>query len=148
MEAVMRGKNFIICGLAGWCIEVAFTSLSSIKSKDKRLIGRTSAWMFPIYGMASCIEMIYPKIKHWHTIQRGFLYGASIMTGEFLSGSLLTKLDACPWNYDDCKYSIKGLIRLDFFPLWMLTGLFFEWLLLQNLDFAAKKEHTLHRFLK
>ena len=51
----MRGKNFILCGLAGWCIEVAFTSFNALRRKDKKLIGQTSAWMFPIYGMAAGI---------------------------------------------------------------------------------------------
>lgn len=128
----MRGKNFIVCGLAGWCIEVAFTSFNAARNKDKKLIGQTSAWMFPIYGMAAAIGVVYPKIKHWSTLHRSFLYGLSIMTGEFVSGSLLTRLGVCPWNYDGCKYSIKGLIRLDFFPLWMMAGLLFEKLLLQN----------------
>ena len=130
----MRGKNFIVCGLAGWCIEVAFTSFNAARKKDKKLVGQTSTWMFPIYGMAAGIGLIYPKIKHWHTLQRSFLYGISIMTGEYVSGSLLTKLGVCPWNYEGCKYSIKGIIRLDFLPLWMIAGLFFEWLLLQNTE--------------
>ena len=120
----MRGKNFIMCGFAGWCIEVAFTSLNALRKKDKKLMGQTSAWMFPIYGLASCISIIYPKIKHWNFILRGALYGCSIMTVEFLSGSLLKRLNICPWNYDGCKYSVKGVIRIDFLPLWIIAGLF------------------------
>lgn len=135
----MHGKNFIVCGFTGWCIEIAFTSFNAARKKDKKLIGQTSAWMFPIYGMAAAIDLVYPKIKHWSTLHRGFLYGISIMTGEFVSGSLLTRLGICPWNYDGCKYSIKGLIRLDFFPLWMMAGLLFEKILLQNKMTVAKR---------
>lgn len=126
----MKGKNFILCGLAGWCIEVAFTSFNALRKKDKKLIGQTSAWMFPIYGLASCIAFVYPKIKHWHFILRAVLYGCSIMAVEFFSGSLLSRMGLCPWNYDGCKYSIKGLIRMDFLPLWACAGLFYERLLL------------------
>ena len=93
-------------------------------------MGQTSAWMFPIYGLASCIAMIYPKIKHWHIFLRGLLYGCSIMMVEFLSGSLLKRLGMCPWNYDCSKFSVKGVIRLDFLPLWIGAGLFYEQLLL------------------
>lgn len=125
----IRGRSFILCGLMGWCIEVAFTSFNAFRKKDKKLIGQTSAWMFPIYGMACAIKYIYPKIKHWSTFSRAFFYGISIMTGEFLSGSLLTRFDVCPWNYKGCKFAIKGLIRLDFLPLWMLAGMFYEKLL-------------------
>ncbi len=128
----MRGKNFIMCGLAGWCIEVAFTSFNAARKKDKKLMGQTSAWMFPIYGMAAGIELVYPKIKHWHPLHRGLLYGCSIMTGEYVSGSILKKLGVCPWNYDGCRFSVKGIIRMDFFPLWAAAGLLFEWLLLHS----------------
>ena len=126
----MKGKNFILCGFAGWCIEVAFTSLNALRKKDKKLMGQTSAWMFPIYGLASFISVIYPKIKHWNIALRGILYGCSIMTVEFLSGSLLKRLGICPWNYDGCRFSIKGLIRMDFLPLWIGAGIFYEQFLL------------------
>lgn len=126
----MKGRNFIICGLTGWCIEVAFTSAHSLGQKDKTLMGRTSAWMFPIYGMASVIGEVAPKIAHWPTPARGLLYGSAIMAGEYLSGSVLTKLGVCPWNYDDAKYSIKGLVRLDYLPFWIVAGLLYEQLLL------------------
>ncbi len=128
----MLGKNFVICGLTGWCIEVAFTSFGSAVKKDKQLTGRTSAWMFPIYGMAAGIDLVYPKIKNWHPLGRGLLYGCSILTGEYVTGTLLTKLGACPWSYDGCKYSIKGLIRIDYLPLWMFAGLLFEQILLRS----------------
>lgn len=125
----MKGKNFIICGLTGWCIEVAFTSASAILNKDKKMMGKTSAWMFPIYGMASSIGIIAPKIAHWPVLGRGLLYGSSIMAAEYVTGSLLTRLDACPWSYEGCKYSVKGLVRLDYLPFWMAAGLFYEKLL-------------------
>ena len=122
----MHGKNFIICGLTGWCIEVAFTSAGAVFNKDKKMMGKTSLWMFPIYGMAASIGLISPKIAHWSPIQRGLLYGSAIMTTEYITGSLLTRLDACPWNYEGCKYTINGIVRLDYFPLWMAAGLLYE----------------------
>lgn len=59
----MRGRNFLICGLTGWCMEILFTSAGSLARHDGRLIGQTSLWMFPIYGMAACIGPVYAKIK-------------------------------------------------------------------------------------
>lgn len=125
----MRVKNFIICGLAGWCIEIAFTSASAALKNDKKMMGQTSAWMFPIYGMASGIGVIAPKIAHWSLLGRGLLYGSAIMTAEYITGSLLTRMDACPWSYKGCKYTIKDLVRLDYLPFWMIAGLFYEKLL-------------------
>lgn len=122
----MHGRNFIMCGLMGWCIEVAFTSATALGKKDKKLIGQTSAWMFPIYGMASLIGDVAPKISHWPLLGRGLLYGSAIMAGEYLSGTLLTHLDLCPWNYEGKKYAVNGIIRLDYLPLWMIAGLLYE----------------------
>lgn len=127
----MKGKKFIICGLTGWCIEVAFTSFGALGKKDKKLMGQTSAWMFPIYGMASAIDLIYPKIKHWPFVCRGLLYAMGIMTGEYVTGSILTAFDVCPWSYKDAKYSIKGIVRPDFLPFWMVAGLLFEKILIE-----------------
>ena len=129
----MHGKNFIICGLTGWCLEVAFTSAGALTQKDKKLTGKTSAWMFPIYGMAAGIGIISPKIAHWPIVLRGLLYGTSIMTAEYITGSILTHFDSCPWSYDGKKYSIDGLVRLDYLPFWMAAGLLYE-KLLTNLD--------------
>jgi uncharacterized membrane protein len=125
----MIGKKFIICGLAGWCIEIAFTSANAVLKKDKKMMGQTSAWMFPIYGMAASIDVIAPKIAHWSPLRRGLLYGSAIMTAEYVTGSLLTRLDACPWSYRGCKYSIKDVVRLDYLPFWMTAGLLYEKLL-------------------
>ena len=122
----MTGKNFIICGLTGWCIEVAFTSATSLLKKDKKLMGQTSAWMFPIYGMAAVIGEVSPKITHWPTPARGLLYGSSILAVEYITGSILTKLDACPWSYKNCKYAVNDIIRLDYLPFWMVAGLLYE----------------------
>ena len=122
----MIGRNFVICGLTGWCIEVAFTSAASLRKKDKKMMATTSAWMFPIYGSAALIGEIAPKIAHWPTPARGLLYGSAIMAGEYISGTLLTKFDICPWSYEGAKYAVKGIVRLDFLPLWMMAGLLYE----------------------
>ena len=127
----MNRKKFIICGLTGWCIEIFFTSLGSARKKDWHLQGHSSAWMFPIYGMAAGFDMVYPKIKNWSALRRGFCYGILIMSGEYISGSILNAFDVCPWDYKNAKYSINGLVRMDYLPFWMVAGLFFEWILQQ-----------------
>ena len=59
----MITKNFFVCGLTGWCMEILFTSTGSFLKQDKRLIGRTSVWMFPIYGTAAVIAPLYHIFK-------------------------------------------------------------------------------------
>lgn len=119
-------KNFLICGFTGWCLEILYTSLWSGINHDGRLIGHTSIWMFPIYGTAALIVPVYHKIKRWPAIFRGGVYSLGILSGEFLSGSLLKKFHVCPWDYSDARYNIGGVIRLDYMPLWMIAGLIFE----------------------
>ena len=128
----MKKRNFLICGLTGWCMEILFTSAGSLFKKDRRLIGQTSVWMFPIYGMAACIGPVYQKIKKVPTLFRGMIYSVGIFSFEYISGSFLKKYHLCPWDYSDAKANIDGVIRLDYAPFWMAAGLLFERILVQS----------------
>ena len=96
-------SDFFLCGIIGWCTEIIFTSLNSLRNRDFRLMGVTSLWMFPIYGMASVFDVIYPQIKNWSVLKRGLCYGILIMSGEYISGSILNAFDVCPWDYKDAN---------------------------------------------
>ena len=121
-------KKYMMCGLTGWCMEVFWTGLGSAIKKDKKLTSNTSIWMFPIYATAIIIEPIGTRMKNRHcaVMQRGFVYAMCIFITEFLTGSLLKKNGCCPWDYSKAKLSIKGVIRLDYFPVWFIAGLFYE----------------------
>ena len=93
----MLKKNFLICGLTGWCMEILFTSFHSIQKKDFRLKGQTSLWMFPIYGMAAFIKPLYRLIRKKSILIRGSIYSFFIFLGEYLSGTFLKKRGLCPW---------------------------------------------------
>lgn len=122
----MFRKNFFICGLTGWCIEIIFTSLGAFLQGDLRLIGQTSLWMFPIYGLAAFIKPLYEIIKELPLLLRGGIYSFCILACEYASGMLLKKHHLCPWDYSNSPTNINGVIRLDYAPLWALAGLLFE----------------------
>ena len=122
-------KNFIKCGIAGWCIEVIFTGITSYINKDKRMIGTTSILMFPIYGMIAFLKLIIKLVKDKNVLLRGSYYTLYIFFWEFITGSFLKRFNMCPWDYSKYKFNIKGLIRLDFIPAWFGAGLLFEKLL-------------------
>lgn len=119
--------NFLLCGLCGWCMECSWTGVNAIvKHKDKALLCRTSVWMFPIYGLAACLSPISKHLKKRNALLRGGVYAFLIYSAEYISGIILKKHGACPWDYSKAKYNYKGVIRLDYAPLWFLAGLFFE----------------------
>ena len=119
-------KNFFKCGLIGWCAEILFTSFVSISHRDWRLSGSTSLWMFPIYGLAACIPWLYKYIKKLNMFLRGSVYTFCIFLVELSSGLFLGFFNACPWDYSGALLNYKGIIRLDYAPLWFLLGLFYE----------------------
>ncbi len=134
--------NFFKCGITGWCLEVIFTSAESIMAGDWRLMGHTSLLMFPIYGMGALLGPIGQKVDLWigdgssgfktplnpvdHVVRHGLLYMVLIFIAEYVCGLFLRGKGICPWDYTGRHSSVNGLIRLDFAPLWFLTGLLFE----------------------
>lgn len=122
-------KNFFTCGIVGWCLEILFTAWHSLKRQDYKLMGNTSLWMFPIYGMAALLSPLSIFLKKKPVFFRGCVYTLFIFLTEFVSGKFLKKRGVCPWNYDHSKYNIDGVIRLDYAPLWFCTGLLYEFIL-------------------
>ena len=108
----MQKKDFFLCGFTGWCLEIFWTGLHSLFTGN--------------------FTMAYRKLKGFPVMVRGIFYSCGIFFVEFLIGSFFQKLHICPWDYSHVPLQYKGVIRLDYAPLWFLTGLFFEWLLRQN----------------
>ncbi|MFR4319563.1 MAG: putative ABC transporter permease [Eubacterium sp.] len=130
----MINNDFIKCGIAGWCIELLFTSVCSFKKKNYKLEGHSSLWMFPVYGMASVIKPLSYRLKSKNrkTFERGTVYTVGIFGIEYVTGSILKRHNQCPWDYSKNKYNINGVIRLDYAPLWFILGLFFEKILTKD----------------
>lgn len=119
-------KDFIKCGILGWCMEIIFTALHSLRRRDFCLKGTTSLYMFPIYGAAALLWPVFHIMKKKPALVRGLTYAGLIFTGEYLSGSLLTRKNLCPWDYHRSKWNIRGIVRLDYLPFWFFAGLLFE----------------------
>lgn len=119
-------RNFLRCGLTGWCMEILFTSLDSLRRRDFHLKGSTSVWMFPIYGCAAFFAPIHKLLRHKPFWVRGLTYMSLIFSGEYVSGLFLSKHNMCPWDYGHSRFHIKRIIRLDYAPFWFGAGLLFE----------------------
>lgn len=129
--------NYLKCGVAGWCMEIVFTSMESIESGDMRLMGRTSLLMFPIYGLGAFLGPICRYMDRWVgdagslTLKdRFWRHGMNdmvlIFLAEYVSGTILNSFGICPWDYSGRNMNVNGLIRLDFAPCWFGAGLLFE----------------------
>lgn len=119
-------KYFIQCGVIGWCAEILWTGLHSLANGQLMLMGQSSLWMFPIYGCAALIAPLSKLYEKCSVFVRGLIYMMHIFCGEFLFGSILKALHICPWDYSGSRFSINGIIRLDYAPLWFALGLFYE----------------------
>lgn len=128
----MNKRNFFICGSIGWCMEVLWTGCHALFSGEPTMMGQTSLLMFPIYGCAAVIKPVYQKIAALPTFLRGCLYTTGIYAAEYSSGSILKYFGMCPWDYSQTPFHYKGIIRLDYAPLWFAAGLFFEKILTKS----------------
>lgn len=118
--------KFLLCGSAGWCMEIFWTGLHSLFTGQKTLTGKTSLLMFPIYGCAAVIAPLSVKLSSFPFFYRGILYTAGFYLVEFISGSFLKQFGMCPWDYSGVPLQCHGVIRLDYAPLWFTAGLIFE----------------------
>jgi hypothetical protein len=114
-------------GAAGSLVESAFTSVRlSIHGGRPALSGPSTAWMFPIYGLAlPLFEPVHDRIRSRPAWQRGAVYAGGIFAVEAAAGWLLRRATGnCPWDYSGrSPLSVAGLIRLDYAPFWALAGL-------------------------
>lgn len=118
--------NFLRCGITGWCMEIIFTALDSLRRRDLKLKGNTSIWMFPIYGLAAFIAPLSRLLRRKSVWFRGITYMTLIFSTEYLTGSLLSLFQICPWDYGKSRFNVKRHIRLDYAPFWFGVGLLFE----------------------
>lgn len=125
-------RNFFTCGLVGWCMEILFTSVNSLRRREFRLKGSTSVWMFPIYGSAALLAPVCRLLKNAPVLIRGTAYMSLIFSAEFLTGKLLSKKGICPWDYSRSRWNIGRVVRLDYAPNWFGAGLLFEKILLHQ----------------
>ena len=118
----------MIFGILGWCMEILWTGVCALFQGDVAMTAKTYLWMFPIYGMAGISLPLFLLFRrHCALWLRAGFYVFMIFAVEFLTGLFLRMVTGvCPWDYGDRLFSVMGLIRLDYAPLWAILGLTFE----------------------
>lgn len=87
----MMKRNFLLCGLLGWSLEIFWTGLHSLFKGDRQLMGHSSLWMFPIYGSAAFLAPLMRILQKNCIWKRGLIYMLCIYLGEYISGRLIKK---------------------------------------------------------
>lgn len=65
-------KDFFRCGIAGWCLEILFTSVEAWMRGDVKMMGTTSVIMFPIYAAGAILPDIVKWCDRWLSGLPGF----------------------------------------------------------------------------
>lgn len=124
----------VIWGCCGLLVECFFTGINSVITGNNKATSTTYLWMFPIYSSAGFAFELIKLHLHPPALVAVLLYTPLSYIFEFAYGWLLFKLlGECPWKYKDTRWSVLGLVRLDYWPLWAALALawhyFNPWLL-------------------
>ena len=118
-------------GVHGVFCEVVFTAVwYYVVGGSLRLMGESSIWSFLTYGLGTFLGaesmrgfMRARRVPAW---ARCVLYVPAVYAWEFTSGAILRQFDACPWDYSEFDYDFMGLVTLEYAPLWLMGGVYFE----------------------
>ena len=118
-------------GVHGIFAEVVFTGIwEFVVSGNWRLVGVSSIWSFLIYGLGTFL-MAEPGYSLLLSLKvplllRCLCYVIFTYTWEFSCGLLLDCFEARSWDYSAFTYNVKGLITMEYIPVWFFAGLYFE----------------------
>jgi uncharacterized membrane protein len=119
-----------VYGALGLATELVFTGLKDLVASGGRTFrGRTSPWMFPVYGLAQPLfEPVHDALRARAPAPlRAAVYAAGFTAVEYASGRAFRRvLGRAPWDYAHARWNLDGLVRADYAPLWALAGLGLE----------------------
>lgn len=124
--------RFLIYGALGWCAEIIWTAVTrkiSGRVQDWLLIGETSLWAFPMYGLIAFLyEPLHDALRAQFFLIRALVYLIGFWVVEYVGGWLVLKITGKrPWDYSKAPGgSLNGLIRWNFALVWPLVGLALE----------------------
>lgn len=124
--------ELILYAVLGLGLETVFTAAMDWRKDPKRhLMGYSSLWYLPLYGLTSVFmhcagKYIFPL--HW--LFRGLIYMVVIFAIEYLGMLALRILlgeSPSQSGYYQSRWNVHGLIRLDYAPAMFLMGMLFEY---------------------
>lgn len=122
--------RFVMLGLLGLLIEVAFTAIGRSFRGHGSLEGHTSLWMIFDYSMLAIVLPMSLRLRKWGIplAGRALIYMLMIFAIEFASGWVFAQFDVHIWDYSKKPLNLYGYITLMYAPFWYALGLAAEWL--------------------
>lgn len=131
--------KLLLYGAIGLLIEVGFTGLWSLASRNWKASGHTYLWMLPVYGMTALVLEAVSEALPWPFYFKALVYLPVIYGAEALSGAaikiatgLLQKTfgghggGVVLWDYGSSRWTPFGLINFKYAPAWLLVALAFD----------------------
>ena len=123
-------QRVIVYAMMGWCIELAFTGISSFVAGDPKLSAITYLWMLPFwgFGVLACEVLIFAMdVINLGMRMRLVLFMLIAFSMEYVAGFTIKSIvGIIPWDYSSSIWSVDNYIRLDYAPFWALSGMFLE----------------------
>lgn len=118
-----RSKRFLVYGLTGWAVDSLYVFAHTGRRRPS-----SNVLNVPVYGLAQPLfEPVHDRIRHCPIALRAAIYGVGILSVEYASGRLLSRLVRhAQWSYEGARFSIDGVVRIDYLPLWAAFGLGLE----------------------
>ena len=119
-------NDFIKCGGLGRCMEIFCTGLHALGNREWKMTGHLSSSHVSHLRHGSVSALSRRLKKSSHPDSRQSLHAGNFCLCELGTGMFLKHFHMCPWDYSNTPYHYKGVIRLDYAPVWFFTGLFYE----------------------
>ena len=119
---VKSGRRFLAYGLVGWALDSLYVFAHTGRRRPSHPLN------VAVYGLAQPLfEPLHDRLRRRPMVVRGTVYGLGILGVEYASGRVLRRLlGSAPWDYGCARFAVDRLIRLDYFPLWIVFGLALE----------------------
>lgn len=123
-------ERCLVYGVVGVAAEVGFTAVGDAlagRGETRRLMGHTYLWMPPIWALGGLLCQRLGGLLRGRELGvpvRAAAYAATCLAVEGATGAALRRLTGrCPWDYGISRFSVRGLVRLDYAPFWAVAGL-------------------------
>ncbi|MDQ2912906.1 MAG: hypothetical protein M3T56_06585 [Chloroflexota bacterium] len=115
-------------GVLGWSVDRLFTTLTGSLRHGRMRAPSVDLGLVAVYALTLPLyEPVRDRVRHAPLGLRAAVYGVGILAVEYTSGRVIRRLrGAAPWDYTGARWTIEGLTRLDYFPLWAIAGLAME----------------------